>query len=50
MQGRIPPELWALTDLWVLSLAKNALTGELPSELGNLVGLQELYVHGNRHR
>ena len=31
-----------------LDLSDNQLVGEVPSELGNLASLQELYLHDNR--
>jgi Leucine-rich repeat (LRR) protein len=44
---RLPPELWALTNLQVLYLSGNQLTS-VPAELGNLTALQILYVGYNQ--
>ena len=47
MSGEIPPELGGLTNLKVLWLDENELSGEIPSELGNL-DLRVLSLAGNR--
>ena len=47
VNGTIPAEFGFLDNLAVLSLSMNPdLGGAIPSELGNLVSLQELYISG----
>lgn len=43
----VPPKVWTLTSLEVLSLKKNLLT-ELPADVGNLSNLRELDVSENK--
>ena len=43
----MPTELWQLTNLRVLMLNANSLTGEIPSELGLLTSMTELVLAGN---
>ncbi|OWM71707.1 probable inactive receptor kinase At2g26730 [Punica granatum] len=46
--GPIPPAtLGRLSQLRILSLRSNRLTGELPSDLSNLTLLRNLYLQGN---
>ncbi|XP_050383651.1 probable inactive receptor kinase At2g26730 [Argentina anserina] len=46
--GPIPPNtLGRLSQLRVLSLRSNRLTGSVPSDLGNLTLLRNLYLQGN---
>ena len=47
LRGPIPPELGALTKLYVLELIGNDLTGPIPPELGNLPDLDYLDLWGN---
>ena len=42
------PELGSLTNLGMLSLGVNQLTGPIPPELGNLSGLLNLWLSDNR--
>ncbi len=48
LEGPIPPELGALTELDTLSLWGNRLSGPIPPELGELAELKLLYLHRNR--
>ena len=45
--GKVPPELGLLSNLQVLGLSDNALTGKIPQELGSLSNLWLLYLSGN---
>ena len=48
LSGGIPAELWGnLTNLQVLSLSTNTLSGEIPAELGSLTNLQILSLSAN---
>ncbi|XP_028784288.1 MDIS1-interacting receptor like kinase 2-like [Neltuma alba] len=45
LSGSIPEEIGMLSDLLLLDLAKNSmLSGRIPSSIGNLNMLQELYI------
>ncbi|CAN0135859.1 unnamed protein product, partial [Ectocarpus fasciculatus] len=44
----IPKALGALTELWILQLHNNKLTGYVPKELGALENLHELTLENNR--
>ncbi|KAG5027840.1 hypothetical protein AAZX31_05G011300 [Glycine max] len=47
--GRVPPaSLGRLTQLRILSLRSNALTGEIPSDFSNLTFLRSLYLQKNQ--
>ncbi|KAG4932974.1 hypothetical protein JHK87_046976 [Glycine soja] len=47
--GRVPPgTLGRLTQLRILSLRSNALTGEIPSDFSNLIFLRSLYLQKNQ--
>ncbi|KAL8110204.1 putative inactive receptor kinase At1g48480 [Apium graveolens] len=49
VSGELPAGIFGnLTELRTLSLRFNALTGELPGDLGKCVGLRNLYLQGNR--
>ncbi|KAM7278337.1 hypothetical protein ACFE04_005471 [Oxalis oulophora] len=49
LSGEIPVNtLGGLTELRTLSVRLNALTGELPSDLGSCKNLRNLYLQGNR--
>mmetsp|Transcript_5418 Transcript_5418/g.11775 ORF Transcript_5418/g.11775 Transcript_5418/m.11775 type:complete len:912 (+) Transcript_5418:64-2799(+) len=43
----IPPQIGQLTNLEVLSLADNALSGQVPVQLGDLISLRRLQLSGN---
>ena len=47
MSGPIP-DLRFLTNLTVLQLSENQLSGEIPASLGNLASLVLLYLHENQ--
>ena len=47
MSGPIP-DLSFLTNLTVLQLSENQLSGEIPASLGNLASLVLLYLHENQ--
>ena len=40
MTGEIPAELGSLTNLTVLDLGDNDLTGTMPTQLGDLINLK----------
>ncbi|KAK7330179.1 hypothetical protein VNO77_24366 [Canavalia gladiata] len=47
--GRVPPDtIGRLTQLRVLSLRSNGLTGEIPSDFSNLTFLRSLYLQKNQ--
>ena len=47
--GRVPPDtIGRLTQLRVLSLRANGLTGEIPSDFSNLTFLRSLYLQKNQ--
>ena len=46
--GNIPSALWGLINLSVLDLGDNELVGEISSEIGNLIDLENLYLYGNQ--
>ncbi|OIW18559.1 hypothetical protein TanjilG_13311 [Lupinus angustifolius] len=47
--GRVPPDsIGRLTQLRILSLRSNALTGQVPSDFSNLKFLRSLYLQNNR--
>ena len=48
LTGPIPPEIWNLTDLTLLTLGRNQLTGSIPPEIGNLTKLDQLSVQDNQ--
>ena len=48
LTGPIPPGIWNLRDLTLLTLARNRLTGGIPPEVGNLTNLEELSVQDNQ--
>jgi Leucine-rich repeat (LRR) protein len=49
LSGGIPPELSALAaNLLELRLEHNRLSGSIPSQLGDLTGLERLYLYGNQ--
>lgn len=46
--GYIPTEIGAMTSLKVLDLSTNEISGELPSEIGNLANtITELVLFSN---
>ncbi|XP_058182595.1 probable LRR receptor-like serine/threonine-protein kinase At1g56140 isoform X3 [Rhododendron vialii] len=45
--GGIPEELWSLTSLTKLNLARNYLTGPLSSSIANLTQMEELILGAN---
>lgn len=45
--GHIPEALGELSNLWVLNLQGNNLTGSIPEALGNLNNLRALDLQGN---
>ncbi|XP_062118264.1 probable LRR receptor-like serine/threonine-protein kinase At1g56140 [Humulus lupulus] len=45
--GEIPEELWTLTFLSELNLARNLLTGSLSPSIGNLTDMQDLSIESN---
>jgi hypothetical protein len=47
LQGVLPPEIGAWSDLKSVQLSGNRLTGELPSEMGNWTQLEEFYAYNN---
>ena len=48
MSGEIPAELGSLTNLVLLNLYDNELTGVIPPELSMLTNLTGLYLSDNR--
>jgi len=48
LSGPIPTELFQLTHLRVLYLARNSLQGTIPTEIGLLTDLEYLGLHHNR--
>ena len=48
LKGEIPPELANLTNLKVLALGGNELTGTIPTWLGSLANLVELHLADNQ--
>lgn len=47
--GRVPPDtLGRLTQLRILSLRSNGLTGQIPSDFSNLTFLRSLYLQNNK--
>ena len=48
LEGRIPRELWHLSELRSLGILGDDLHGEIPSELGGLSHLEGLYIGGNK--
>ena len=48
MSGPVPPGLGNLAKLRVLYLDNNQLSGEFPSEIGNLVNLQHASIWDNK--
>ncbi|MDE2715522.1 MAG: hypothetical protein OXI33_00710 [Chloroflexota bacterium] len=48
MTGPIPPEIWNLRDLTLLTLGRNRLTGGIPPEIGNLTNLEQFSVQDNQ--
>ena len=47
LSGPIPEELGNLRNAWAISLAANALTGDIPLALGSLDRIRELRLHDN---
>jgi hypothetical protein len=47
LTGPIPSSWQGMAELKTLSLYSNKLSGQLPTSLGMLEGLQVLYVSGN---
>ncbi|KAL8053019.1 hypothetical protein ABFX02_05G044300 [Erythranthe guttata] len=48
LRGRLPPNsIGSLTELRVLSLRRNSLSGEIPSDLSSCTHLQDLHLQGN---
>jgi len=45
--GPMPDELFELTNLRVLSISENAITGTIDKRLGTLYHLREFYCYGN---
>ena len=48
LTGPIPPGIWNLTDLTLLTLGRNRLTGGIPPEIGNLPNLEQFSVQDNQ--
>ncbi|CAN0321722.1 unnamed protein product, partial [Ectocarpus fasciculatus] len=48
LQGPIPEELGALTELKEVWLNKNQLTGHIPPQIGNLRALEHLHLGENK--
>ena len=48
LTGPIPPEIWNLRDLTLLTLGRNRLTGGIPPAIGNLTNLEEFSVQDNQ--
>ena len=48
LNSEIPPELGNLTNLQVLNLDRNQLSGSIPPELGNLTNLKHLFLGENQ--
>ena len=46
-QGRYRQQLGNLSNLSIIGLARNSLSGSLPTSLGNLTGLTKLSLHDN---
>ncbi|KAE9602259.1 hypothetical protein Lal_00049897 [Lupinus albus] len=48
LMGRVPPDtIGRLTQLRILSLRSNALTGQVPSDFSNLIFLRSIYLQNN---
>ena len=45
--GSIPTEFGLFEDMEILRLGGNLLTGTIPSELADMIKLQQLYLHAN---
>ena len=48
LTGPIPPGIWNLTDLTLLTLGRNRLTGGIPPAIGNLTKLEQFSVQDNQ--
>jgi hypothetical protein len=47
LQGNVPPDLYLLQFLKTLNLSSNRMTGSLPSTIGQMTYLEELYLDNN---
>lgn len=47
LDGKLPPELSLLTDMWFLDLAENFLSGPIPTELFAMESLSLLHIGHN---
>jgi len=48
LNGTLPPELFDIEQLNLLSLTSNNLSGEIPAEIGNLTSLIQLKLDNNK--
>ncbi len=48
LTGPIPPGIWNLKDLTLLTLSRNRLTGGIPPGIGNLANLEQFSVQDNQ--